>query len=529
MMTSSRIHQVQVSVCLLLGLAALYFFVTNISKYYFIGDDAYISFIYARHLVEGNGLVWNPGEIVEGYTNFLWVVLMAGSIYLGISPEISSNVLSIGCSALLLLSFIYMFAQVHGLRSPWTWLPVLVFSLSRSYTAWSTSGLETMLFTLLLFWAFMAFLRERENSSPYPFISSSIFALATLTRPDGGVFMLVAGLFFLFDIVSKRRTFRSGLIWALPYIAVVGAHFLWRYSYYGFWLPNTFYAKVAGLWLEQGLNYLQLFTTNYRIYWFLPFALVTVVTRRNFTSSLLLAVLVTFVSYILYVGGDIFEFRFLVVIFPYLYWLIVDGMALVFTAAVRGYPAPQLFRAVAVLAAAALLWTTHHGSVNPVAKQYRHGIATLAGIERYAEGRAEQGKFIRERIDEGSLPDNFIIGVGGAGALPYYARLPTVDRRGLNDVKIARMPVARRGRIAHEHDAPYEYLVERKVAVFDLYNQLIFPNKEKLFETERHNFHGREVRVRAIELKGRYMVFATFVSDEELQDIFTGLTILKPG
>ncbi len=36
----------------------------------FVQDDAFISFRYARHLVEGHGLVWNPGERVEGYTNF---------------------------------------------------------------------------------------------------------------------------------------------------------------------------------------------------------------------------------------------------------------------------------------------------------------------------------------------------------------------------------------------------------------------------------------------------------------------------
>jgi len=529
MMIKPQGHQLQLFICLMLGLASLYFFVANVSQYFFIGDDAYISFIYARHLVEGNGLVWNPGEFVEGYTNFFWVMLMAGSLYLGIPPENSSNLISIGCSVILLLSFIWAFAQVHGLRSPWTWLPVLIFSLSRSFTAWSTSGLETMLFTLLLFLGFMFFIRERESSSAYPVISSGLFALATLTRPDGGVFMFVAGLLFLVDIISKRRTFRSGLVWALPYIMVVGAHFLWRYSYYGFWLPNTFYAKVSGLWLAQGINYLELFASSYRVYWFLPFALVSVLFRRDFTSSLLLSVLVTYVIYILYVGGDIFEFRFLVVIFPYLYWLIVDGLAVTFSGSVFALVPKQLLRIFAVVAAGSMLWVTYQGSVNPVVNSYRSGIASLEGIKRYAESRSEQGKFIRERIDAGDLPDNFLIGVGGAGALPYYARLPTLDRRGLNDVKIARMPVSRRGRIAHEHDAPYEYLVERKVVVFDLYNRLIFPDKEKLFDGDSHVFHGKKVRVRAIELKGRYLVFATFVTDEELQAIFSGHSILKPG
>src|SRR4051794_37248022 len=40
-------------------------------------DDAYISFRYAENLASGHGLVYNLGERVEGYTNFLWVVLLA--------------------------------------------------------------------------------------------------------------------------------------------------------------------------------------------------------------------------------------------------------------------------------------------------------------------------------------------------------------------------------------------------------------------------------------------------------------------
>src|SRR4051812_8768436 len=39
-------------------------------------DDAYISFRYARNFAHGDGLVYNLGERVEGYTNFLWTVIL---------------------------------------------------------------------------------------------------------------------------------------------------------------------------------------------------------------------------------------------------------------------------------------------------------------------------------------------------------------------------------------------------------------------------------------------------------------------
>ena len=65
----------------------------------FIQDDAYISFIYARNWVEGHGLVFNPGEHVEGYTNFLWTVLMAIPIRIGLDPVIFGYFVSMGCYA----------------------------------------------------------------------------------------------------------------------------------------------------------------------------------------------------------------------------------------------------------------------------------------------------------------------------------------------------------------------------------------------------------------------------------------------
>ena len=40
-------------------------------------DDAFISFRYAENLANGQGLVFNPGERVEGYSNPLWTVLFA--------------------------------------------------------------------------------------------------------------------------------------------------------------------------------------------------------------------------------------------------------------------------------------------------------------------------------------------------------------------------------------------------------------------------------------------------------------------
>ena len=70
-----------------LGACVVVAFFANAHRYRFLSDDAFISFRYSRHWVEGLGLVWNPGEAVEGYTNFLWVVIVAAGLRLGVLPE----------------------------------------------------------------------------------------------------------------------------------------------------------------------------------------------------------------------------------------------------------------------------------------------------------------------------------------------------------------------------------------------------------------------------------------------------------
>ena len=69
----------------------------------FVQDDAFISFRYAKNLADGVGLVWNVGERVEGYTNFLWTVLMAPSFKIGVDVVVWSWALSIACFAAVLL------------------------------------------------------------------------------------------------------------------------------------------------------------------------------------------------------------------------------------------------------------------------------------------------------------------------------------------------------------------------------------------------------------------------------------------
>ena len=51
-------------------------------------DDAYITYRYAMNFANGDGFVFNVGEKpVEGYTNFLWTLIIGLGMRAGFDPE----------------------------------------------------------------------------------------------------------------------------------------------------------------------------------------------------------------------------------------------------------------------------------------------------------------------------------------------------------------------------------------------------------------------------------------------------------
>jgi hypothetical protein len=459
-----------------LGIAAaiLFAFVHNASQYQFLGDDAFISFRYARNLAEGHGLVWNPGEAVEGYTNFLWVLLMAAGIGAGVEPERLSVVLGIASGLGVLALVLARNAARYGWARPLIWLAPAALASSRTFTAWSTGGLETQIFTFFVLIALLALGEEHRRARDVPWVSSGLFAIASLIRPEGALFMAVAGFCMLADAALRGRSLKPLAGFALPFLVVVGAHLLWRHSYYGYWLPNTFYAKVHGLWWEQSQKFFGHFFADYRIHLFLPLALIPALARRRFDDILWLTAAAAYCGYVVYIGGDRFEFRFLVVILPILYVLVADGLHAIWRALPRGTPARRALAGVfAAGVAAGLLLSTHLGSIRPEAARTRDGIAGLGVIESYAERRMLEGRTLRDLVERGVLPADLRVAVSGAGALPYYTMWPMVDIYGLNDATIAHQPVRKRSTVAHEQRLPPGYLAEKRIAVVDSLNRLV--------------------------------------------------------
>src|SRR3954451_8185702 len=102
----------------LLGAAAI-ILVAHSLAYNFVTDDAYISFVFSRNFAEHGELAFNLGQPVEGYTNFLWTLILGLGMVVGIAPESSSRVLGTLCALGTLYVTFRLMTRVLGRPSPW--------------------------------------------------------------------------------------------------------------------------------------------------------------------------------------------------------------------------------------------------------------------------------------------------------------------------------------------------------------------------------------------------------------------------
>src|SRR5262249_2188458 len=203
-------------------------------------------------------LVYNPGQYVEGYTSFAWVVIIAALTAIRNDPLFVAN-----CAGIV-IGVIGVFVVWQGARqlygdSRWALLPAVLLAVDRTYAGWCTGGLETKLFTVLVLAGFIRWVKEDENSFQLAPWSGLLFGCATLTRPEGALYFAVLSVLTVVPAFTGRVPARRLLLWLAAYAVIVLPHVSWRYYYYGDLLPNTYYAKVNGAYWSSGLKYLYLY------------------------------------------------------------------------------------------------------------------------------------------------------------------------------------------------------------------------------------------------------------------------------
>ena len=440
---------------LVLGVAALHAFI-----YSFPFEDAFITFRYARNLARGNGLVYNPGEIVEGYSSFAWTVLLAAVSALRLPLEASAHALSLGFGACMLGLTAQAYARVPNdpdfrPRWPFGLGAALLLACSGTFAFYANTGMETTLFCALLLSAALCLGRdagrdETGEQPPRAFAAGLLLAAGALTRPEGVGYALV-----VLAAVSCVRADRPHALRAASGFALVFVpYYAWRFLRYGHWAPNTYYAKASASWplLLQGVSYAESFLVGrgFLAAYCVALALLVRVPRSSFLR-IACAVLFAAVAMSVVVGGDTFAFhRFFLPAIPFAALMLVAALD---GATRSGRLLPTLSAvSLVVLASCALIWSEHVPVSTLLETRTRSEYARALSSAELDRDYFVVGRFLREHVLPGKL-----LALNAAGIVPFESDLPTLDMLGLNDAHIAHLPIQLgRGVIGHEkHDARY--------------------------------------------------------------------------
>lgn len=423
--------------------------------YPFISDDALISLRYARRFLQGNGLTWNDGEFVEGYSNLLWVLASAALGALGLDLIDAVRILGVVGMTAAVLAPAFAFRKSAANH---VFVPVsgsLWIALSGPIAAWAVGGLEQALLAGLLAWTFVLIFpaldcpKARFSNAWGPGL---LLGLICLTRADGFVLAgaVIVGVFAALG--PSRATFRFVAGLALFPALFIAGQIAFRIAYYDAWLPNTALVKVAlgGRSLVDGMRYLAR--------GLLPMTLLIIPAVGGFWCSwknessrrraLVLAVTaVGWCGYAATLGGDTqAAHRHLVPVIIVLGFLAAMGTAQI----LQRFKQPRKVM-IAMLLAMVLFFIM----------QYRADDNRRAQQERWEWNGQVVGNLLTEAFEN----EQPLLAVTAAGCLPYFSDLPALDMLGLNDRFIATHPpsseVRRRFKVGHGFGNG-RYVLDRK-------------------------------------------------------------------
>jgi hypothetical protein len=426
-------------------------------RYFCLFDDAMISMRYAWNFSHGLGLVWNPGEYIEGYTNLLMTLLMSLSTLVF---DKSTAVLFIqisGAGFMLAIAFVTMKISDHIFQNEnyqhQSFFRVLSFFCALSYyplAYWSLMGMETGLLTLLLLLSILsAFNYTKSKNISDLFLVSGIFGLAYLTRNDTVIFAILTWAYIAWETFiptpkANLKDFRQLLTSISLYLIFVVGQLVFQYLYYGEMLPNTYTLKLTGMpLLARIINGVGFVTPFLMVSAFIlalsSLELVFDFQKRKF---LLISIVFSAIGYQVYVGGD-----------PWKYWRIMSPsiplLTILFISAANAI----------VLAVSSAQGFRVYFLRNPIfPEKYIHQILvvslTLIGLlsanmhflrEISLLDKPYQARDNQDSVDAAIVLSQLTtsdasIGVYWAGSIPYFTDRKAIDFLGKSDRYIANLP-----------------------------------------------------------------------------------------
>jgi len=326
--TRQRFRKSFSSFGLVLLIAGIICHIGLILYFNFTQDDAYISFRYAANFLNGDGLVYNAGERIEGYTNFLWTVLLILGRQIGIDYTLFSRILgSVLGTASIIVSFLLAKSifpvRFHNSRIFIAGVCSLVLGTTYSFAYWGVAGLETAAFTFAVTTSLYLYCRRS-------FLVVPVLVIGTLLRPEGGV---VFAILILYEILSSGRVTRYALSVFSVFIIFILPFMVFKLIYYGSILPNSFYAKTNfnANQVLHGLNYVWIFLKHYLGAGL--FIIPAILHYRQMSPGLRVCTLFlsVYTLYIIITGGDVLKVhRFFVPLLPVMAIIVVFGIKAMF-------------------------------------------------------------------------------------------------------------------------------------------------------------------------------------------------------
>lgn len=431
----------------------------RMSQINFIQDDAYITLRYVDNFINGNGLVFNKGERVEGFTNFLWLVLLsitsiiAKIISLQIELSFVTQLFSL-LSGVTLLVFSFYFTQ-RFLKEKFeqknnfekitilfaSLIPPLLISFSSPFLYWGVSGMESTLFTLLALISVYRYLFNYKKKPDLVFVSVSV--LNTMLRPEGLlIFFLITSHSIIVnkmksitvDWESNRKLFvnrKEIILYVIPVLVLL----IFRLIYYGYPLPNTFYAKT-GFNLEhfdRGLDYVIDGIINQFLYGILLFVPLFNLRKGNLRKETFFFYFFVWIYLMLIVliGGDVLPIdRFLL---PTLPLVLIFSTVTIYH--VIKNPISPIVKTVLLFA---LMFVFSFAVVYSYVQNY-----DLMGIKRsYEIGLVHKMKVYAEWIKKKQTESDkkIMVALSTIGAFSFYSGVKVIDIVGLTDEYIAHNP-----------------------------------------------------------------------------------------
>jgi arabinofuranosyltransferase len=448
----------------LTGLAVIIcFYLVSTLKARFIQDDAFTSLRYVKNFINGNGLVFNIGERVEGYTNFLWVIILSviekinRTFSLGLLIEDIAQYLSIffGITIMVLtylLSNVFIKTQENNAQGEFVniiyrLLPVFMMSASTPLIYWSSSAMETSLFVFLFLLSVLIHLKSKNEKHNYWFVIISV--LNALLRPEGIVFFIIIMSYGLYAEYLKhkdkkiiQRIFnsfnRSIRIELTLFLLPILFYLIFRFIYYGYFLPNTFYAKTefSYQFIVRGIRYFLDFSKAYLFYGIvllIPFSLVLLKKVDN-RISLFFIIIFTWIVLVILIGGDVLPIhRFFIPVMPLIYILFSLSLIEIISFIVKKSLVRSLSK-ISIATIIILLLIVNYGNQKEemmIKRAYESGLVKKMKI--YAGWIEEQSRMKNEG-------EKITVAMSTIGAFSYYSDARVIDLVGLTDSYIAHHP-----------------------------------------------------------------------------------------